>query len=98
MRTISFSAWGPILRGDISGLSARVCKLLEEKRPDVALCEVCNVPLPDAVTVEALARLQLAAQHYGCRITLRNASSELIDLVTFMGLRDVVALLRIPPE
>jgi len=87
---MSFSVWGPILRGDISGLSARVCRLLEESKPDVALCEVCNVPVPDAVTVEALARLQLAAQRYGCRIALRNASNELVDLVTFMGLRDVI--------
>ena len=90
MRTISFSVWGPILRGDVPGLSARVCRLLEESQPDVALCEVCNIAVPDAATVEALARLQLAAQRYGCRVQLRNASNELIDLVTFMGLRDVI--------
>ena len=42
------------------------------------------------VTVEALARLQLAAHRYGCRVTLRNASAELLDLVAFMGLRDVI--------
>ena len=92
MRTISFSVWGPILRGDIPGLSKRVCRLLEESRPEVALCEVCNVPVPDAITVEALGRLQLAAQRYGCHVRLRNASNELIDLVTFMGLRDVLAV------
>ncbi len=60
MHVISFTVWGPILRGDIPGLTARVCRLLEEGKPDVALCEVCNVLVPDAVTVEALARLQLA--------------------------------------
>jgi len=44
----------------------------------------------DAVTVDALARLQLAARGYGCRVRLRNASAELLDLVAFMGLEDVL--------
>ena len=78
------------MRSDIPGLSRRVCGLLEGSKPDVALCEVCNVRVPDAVTVEALARLQLAAQRYGCRVTLHNASAELLELVAFMGLRDVI--------
>jgi hypothetical protein len=92
MHVISFSVWGPILRGDIPGLSARVCRLLEESKPDIALCEVCNIPVPDAITVEALARLQLAAQRNNCRVQLRNASAELLELVVFMGLRDVIPL------
>ena len=58
-------------------------------RPDVALCDVTGVE-PDAVTVDALARLQLAAQRYGCQVRLRHASSELVDLLGFMGLREVV--------
>jgi len=92
MHVISFTVWGPILRGDIPGLSARVCRLLEGSKPDVALCEVCDVAVPDAVTVEALARLQLAAQRYGCRVKLSGASAELLELVAFMGLRDVIAV------
>jgi ABC-type transporter Mla MlaB component len=90
MHVISLTVWGPILRYDIPGLSERVCRVLEENKPDVVLCEVCNVAVPDAVTVEALARLQLAAQRYGCRVKLVNASSRLLDLVAFMGLRDVI--------
>jgi hypothetical protein len=90
VRTISFSVWGPILRGDIPGVSARVCRLLEENKPDVANVDVCTMAVPDAVTVEALARLQLAAQRNNCRVHLRNASSELLDLLAFMGLRDVI--------
>jgi hypothetical protein len=42
------------------------------------------------VTVDALARLQLAAHRRGCKVRLRGASSELVELVTFMGLRDVL--------
>ena len=45
---------------------------------------------PDAVTVDALARLQLAARRFGCPVRLRNASPELLRLVAFMGLEDVL--------
>jgi hypothetical protein len=44
----------------------------------------------DAVTVDALARLQLAARRHGCRVRLRRASRELGELVAFMGLEDVL--------
>jgi|SRR5438132_14079883 len=90
-RTISFVVWGPILRGDIPGLTARVCRLLEETQADVALCEVVNVEVPDVVTVEALARLHLGAQRQRCRVLLLNASERLLDLVAFMGLGNVIA-------
>ena len=46
---------------------------------------------PDAVVVDALARLQLAARRTGCQVRLRNASRELLELVAFMGLCDVLA-------
>jgi ABC-type transporter Mla MlaB component len=44
----------------------------------------------DAVTVDALARLQLAARRHGCRLQLVNPSAELRELVAFMGLEDVL--------
>ncbi|MFN2467062.1 MAG: STAS domain-containing protein [Gaiellaceae bacterium] len=88
-RTITFTVHGPIARGDLPGLCDRVCGLLERSGADVALCDVSGVD-PDAVTVEALARLQLAARRHGCRVRLRHASAELLDLLAFMGLRDVL--------
>jgi ABC-type transporter Mla MlaB component len=88
-QTIAFAISGPIARGDLPGLCDRVCALLGESRADVALCDVTGVE-PDAVTVDALARLQLAAQRHGCQVLLRHASDELLDLVRFMGLRDVL--------
>ena len=45
---------------------------------------------PDAVTVDALARLQVAAGRLGCTVRLRNASAGLRELVALMGLRDVL--------
>jgi ABC-type transporter Mla MlaB component len=88
-RTIAFAVWGPIARGDLPGLCDRVCALLRATRPAIALCDVQGVD-PDAVTVDALARLQLGAQRTGCRVLLRNASDELLELVAFMGLEDVL--------
>jgi ABC-type transporter Mla MlaB component len=84
-----FTVAGPIARDDLPGLCARACALLERSRAVHMWCEVDSVA-PDAVTVEALARLRLAAQRRGCRIRLRNASPELLELVAFMGLRDVL--------
>jgi len=88
-RTIAFAIDGPIARADLPGLCNRVCALLAESRAEVALCDVRRVA-PDAVTVDALARLQLAARRYGCQVRLRHASSELHTLVGLMGLRDVL--------
>lgn len=88
-RTITFAIHGPIARPDLPGLCARVCALLQATDAAVALCEVTGVD-PDAVTVDALARLQLAARRHGAQIRLRGASAELRDLVGFMGLQDVL--------
>ena len=88
-QTIVFAVRGPIARSDLPGLCARVCSLFEASRGAVALCDVSGVE-PDAVAVDALARLQLAARRRGCRVRLRGGSSELRELVAFMGLSDVL--------
>ncbi len=88
-RSIAFSIAGPIRRRDLPGLGDRICAMLRADRPDVALCDVAGVE-PDAVTVEALLRLQLAARRHGCRVVLRRASPRLLALVAFLGLADVL--------
>ena len=87
---IDFSVRGPIARADLPGLCERICGLLASAPAETATCNVAGVPA-DAVTVDALARLQVAAHRTGCSIRLRNASPELRELVAFMGLGDVVA-------
>jgi ABC-type transporter Mla MlaB component len=87
--TLAFDIRGPIAREDLPGLCHRVCALLGGAGAKVALCDVLGVE-PDAVTVDALARLQLAARRHGCRVQLRHASDELKELVEFMGLADVL--------
>ena len=88
-RVLDFTISGPIARDDLPGLCLRVCALLEGSGAAVAHCDVRGVE-PDAVTVDALARLQLAAHRRGCRVWLRHASAELLELVDFMGLEDVL--------
>jgi ABC-type transporter Mla MlaB component len=88
-RTIDFSVTGPISRTDLPGLCARVCALMDREAARTAFCDVSSVAA-DAVTVEALARLQLAARRYNCRVRLRGASDDLHDLVVLMGLEDVL--------
>ncbi len=87
--TIVFQIEGPITRADLPRLCDRVCGLFERSGADIAYCRVSGVE-PDAVTVDALARLQLAAQRHHCQVRLRDASAELLELVAFLGLRDVL--------
>lgn len=87
--TVTLAIASPIERSDLPGLSARLCRLLGSGAT-VALCDVSDADA-DAVTVDALARLQLAARRSGCQMRLLNASHELRALVAFMGLQDVLA-------
>ncbi len=87
--TVAFGIRGPITRANLPGLCDRVCTLLGESRAAEAFCDVCGI-VPDAVTVDALARLQLAARRYDCRVRLRHASDALLELVAFMGLSEVL--------
>ena len=72
-----FAVSGPIARTDLPGLCNRVRSVLRECGPGDVVCDVRSVG-PDAVTVDALARLQLAARRRGCRVRLCNASHELL--------------------
>jgi ABC-type transporter Mla MlaB component len=87
--TITFAIRGPIARGDLPGLAERACRLLERSAPATVLCDVSEVPA-DAVTVDAVARLKLAARRYGCELQIHQPSAELRELVAFMGLSDVL--------
>ena len=87
--TITFGIRGPLARSDLPGLCDRVCALLDSSHATVALCDVSGIAA-DAVAVDALARLQLAAHRHGCQVRLRQCSPALRDLVAFMGLADVL--------
>jgi hypothetical protein len=50
---------------------------------------------PTAATVDSLARLALLLRHEGSRLVLQRAPPELVELIAFMGLSDV---LRVDPR
>jgi hypothetical protein len=87
--TIALAVSGPIDRSDLPGLSERVGALLERSGPALVVCDVGEAAA-DAVTVDALARLQLAARRHDCRLCLRHASADLAALIRFVGLADVL--------
>ena len=88
-RTVGLAIRGPITRADLPGLCDRVCAFLRDASGSVVLCDVHGVE-PDAVTVDALCRLQLGARQHRCEVRLRHASRELLELVEFMGLTEVL--------
>jgi ABC-type transporter Mla MlaB component len=90
---------GPLARADIEGLCECVRALLEGSEADLVVCDVGELVDPDAVTVDALARLQLTAQRLGRRVRFRNACNELQDLLALLGLTEVVSCgPGLPPE
>jgi ABC-type transporter Mla MlaB component len=87
---VAFAIRGPIGHADLQCLCDRVCALLPEGGSTLIRCDVAGVE-PDAVTVDALARLQLAARRRNSEVQLRNASDSLLELVELMGLTHVLA-------
>jgi STAS domain len=89
---------GRLRRADLAGFCERVCGLLADCADDPVVCDVGAIVAPDAVTVDAMARLKLGAGRLGRSVVLRRASPELASLLGLMGLRDVVRLLALPLE
>ena len=87
---VRLAVTGPIRRADLDGLSLRVCGFFSRCIGSTVDCDVTGVPA-DAVTVDALARLQWVAHKYGCTVVLRGAGADLLGLVDLMGLSRVLA-------
>jgi ABC-type transporter Mla MlaB component len=79
----------PLEREDLPGLFARTCALLAAQAPELLHVEVGEIA-PDAVAVDALARLALAARREGCSVLLRGASPQLLLLVELIGLAETL--------
>ena len=65
------------------------------------VCDLSAVERPDVATVDALARLRVAARRLGCTLVLRNAGRELCELIDLVGLADILAIeseLGLEPE
>ena len=81
---------GPIALADVPALCERARVLLESCDAGLVVCDVEGLVDPDAVTVDALARLQLTARRLGRRVRFLHACGELEELLGLMGLGDVL--------
>jgi hypothetical protein len=84
--TINLVIGDAIARADIPELCEWFQELLEGSDARLIVCDVGALDHPDAVMVDALARLQLTARRFGGRIGLLHACEDLQALVAFMGL------------
>jgi ABC-type transporter Mla MlaB component len=85
---------GVLARADIPALCERL-RALPANRDHLAgavICDVAGIVQTDAVTVDALARLQLTARRLGHRVLLRKAGADLQTLLALMGLSSVLPL------
>ncbi|HYU93000.1 MAG TPA: STAS domain-containing protein [Actinomycetota bacterium] len=81
---------GPIAPQDIPALCRCARELLERSDAELVVCDVETLVAPDAVAVEALARVQLTARQLGRGVRLRHPCHELRELLAFMGLADIL--------
>jgi ABC-type transporter Mla MlaB component len=81
---------GPVTRDAIPALCERARRLLKGCDAGPVACDVAALAEPDAVTIDALARLQLTARRLGYRVELRRACEELEDLLSLTGLLGVL--------
>jgi ABC-type transporter Mla MlaB component len=82
---------GPIARGDGPRLVERLAAVLDAAEVGVVICDV-RALAADGLTLDALARLALAAGRRGRTIRLQAASPELRALIGFAGLAEPLGL------
>jgi anti-anti-sigma regulatory factor len=88
--TLIVTIGGVIDRVAAARLGEEVGDLLRTTGASVVVCDVGGVIQPNAATVDAVCRIRLTTRRLGCRLRLRHASSELLDLLDLTGLCDVV--------
>jgi anti-anti-sigma regulatory factor len=74
----------------VPALVDRMCRLLDNVVATRIVCDATAVTAPDAVAVEALARLQLAARRRGLQVWLRDGEGGVLELLALAGLNEVV--------
>jgi anti-anti-sigma regulatory factor len=87
-----------LVPADIPALVERVRRRLGDEAGSMVVCDVGRLAVPDIGTVDALARLALAARRLGCSVILRGASPDLRDLLALAGMTRVIPCLALPVE
>lgn len=94
-RTVTLTIAGPLERAALPALFERTCTLLAASSATMLCCELDERVAADAVAIDALARLALAARRHGVPVCLSGASDEMLALVALIGLAEV---LRVEPR
>jgi len=77
---------GPVARDEVPRLCEAVCARLRDTGAHVVVCDVAGLGPPGLTTVDALARMQLAARRAGGGIRLRGPDPALTALLALAGL------------
>jgi ABC-type transporter Mla MlaB component len=91
--TVTLTIAGPLEHADLPVLLERTCALLGGAGGGRLRCEIRDVTA-DALALEALARLALAARRRGWTVSICGASRALGALISVAGLADVLTLER----
>lgn len=83
---------GSIERAEIPRLCRHLRELIENTGCRFVVCDVGAIAEPDAVTLDALARLQLTARRADNELRLRHPPGELQELLELAGLAEIVPL------
>lgn len=78
---------GPVTRDEVPRLCDAVRARLTATGGGVVVCDVAGLGPPGLVTVDVLARMELAARRAGGRIRLRDPAPPLRALLDLVGLR-----------
>ncbi len=81
---------GRVRASDAPLLAERLRGIVERTGTRIVVCDVATVIEPDAGTIDALARVALAARRLDCKLRLEHPTVELADLLAFAGLQDVL--------
>ena len=77
---------GRIGPDDAEALTTCVCSRIAAGEPGPLGCDVAGIEDPDMGTVDALARMALAARRLGRDVELRRARPDLLELLVLAGL------------
>lgn len=64
--------------------------MLGADRQALVICDVGAIDRPDAVTVDAIAQLQLTAKRMGCLLLLKDVRPRLRELIELSGLSEAL--------
>ena len=81
---------GPIARGDIEPLCEGTRAAFDASDAHLVVLDLAAIGVADVVTIESLARLELTVRRAGGWIRFRRAGRELHELVSMMGLADIL--------